>query len=202
MSKRQRFSLGAAVMTATIALGTAPAHAVAWSDTQQAPTGYFVPTDAQKYDDPPYWRHADQDWGWTHAAYGGSITTATLNISAFDVDFSSGEIDNIYVSDNGVLTLLGSLDGSNDTYSFTTFNLTSNFFDDIAAGLQVWVDIDSANGGWQLTLAKSTLAIDGAVLPPPDPGVPEPATWAMMLGGFGLVGSAMRRRQSRVSFAG
>ena len=25
--------------------------------------------------------------------------------------------------------------------------------------------------------------------------VPEPATWALMLGGFGLVGSAMRRRQ-------
>jgi len=29
-------------------------------------------------------------------------------------------------------------------------------------------------------------------------GVPEPAAWAMMLAGFGLVGSAMRRRESRV----
>ena len=27
------------------------------------------------------------------------------------------------------------------------------------------------------------------------PSVPEPATWAMMVGGFGLVGGAMRRRQ-------
>ena len=27
-------------------------------------------------------------------------------------------------------------------------------------------------------------------------GVPEPATWAMMIGGFGLVGGAMRRRRS------
>ncbi|MBT9472342.1 MAG: PEPxxWA-CTERM sorting domain-containing protein [Phenylobacterium sp.] len=26
--------------------------------------------------------------------------------------------------------------------------------------------------------------------------VPEPATWAMMIMGFGLVGSAMRRRQA------
>ena len=33
--------------------------------------------------------------------------------------------------------------------------------------------------------------------------VPEPATWAMMIGGFGFVGSAMRRRRARttVSFA-
>jgi hypothetical protein len=32
-------------------------------------------------------------------------------------------------------------------------------------------------------------------------GVPEPAAWAMMLAGFGLVGAAMRRRQPTVSFA-
>ena len=33
-------------------------------------------------------------------------------------------------------------------------------------------------------------------------GVPEPAAWAMMLAGFGLVGSAMRRRAKvAVAFA-
>ena len=31
--------------------------------------------------------------------------------------------------------------------------------------------------------------------------VPEPATWAMMIGGFGLAGAAMRRRAAKVSFA-
>jgi hypothetical protein len=35
----------------------------------------------------------------------------------------------------------------------------------------------------------------------PGGGVPEPAAWAMMLAGFGLVGGAMRRRQANVSFA-
>ena len=29
---------------------------------------------------------------------------------------------------------------------------------------------------------------------------PEPASWAMMIGGFGMVGAAMRRRRVRVSF--
>lgn len=30
---------------------------------------------------------------------------------------------------------------------------------------------------------------------PPAPGIPEPASWAMLIAGFGLVGSAMRRRR-------
>ncbi|MBN8832151.1 MAG: PEP-CTERM sorting domain-containing protein [Sphingomonadales bacterium] len=35
----------------------------------------------------------------------------------------------------------------------------------------------------------------------PANAVPEPATWAMMIGGFGLAGAAMRRRKTSVSFA-
>lgn len=31
--------------------------------------------------------------------------------------------------------------------------------------------------------------------------VPEPATWAMMMGGLGLVGAALRRRATKVQFA-
>jgi hypothetical protein len=31
--------------------------------------------------------------------------------------------------------------------------------------------------------------------------VPEPASWALMIAGFGLVGSAMRRRATKVSYA-
>lgn len=33
------------------------------------------------------------------------------------------------------------------------------------------------------------------------PAVPEPASWAMMIGGLAVVGSAMRRRKTEVSFA-
>ncbi len=33
--------------------------------------------------------------------------------------------------------------------------------------------------------------------PPPPPGVPEPATWALMLLGFGALGTALRRRPAR-----
>jgi hypothetical protein len=41
------------------------------------------------------------------------------------------------------------------------------------------------------------IIFDGAV----GGAVPEPATWAMMILGFGLVGTAMRRRKTAVSFA-
>jgi hypothetical protein len=33
------------------------------------------------------------------------------------------------------------------------------------------------------------------------PAVPEPATWAMMIGGFGLIGGALRQRGRKLAFA-
>jgi hypothetical protein len=41
------------------------------------------------------------------------------------------------------------------------------------------------------TIDDLTLGIDGL-----GPGIPEPGSWTMMLGGFGLVGGAMRRRRA------
>ncbi len=31
--------------------------------------------------------------------------------------------------------------------------------------------------------------------------VPEPASWALMIGGFGLIGSALRRRRTSLQLA-
>jgi hypothetical protein len=57
----------------------------------------------------------------------------------------------------------------------------------------------STVGPVTLTSASGTLqALPGGGFgyPAATPGVPEPATWAMMIGGLGLIGGAMRRRRS------
>ena len=180
---------------ALLAAALLAAPALAATDTVEAPSGFFVPTDALKYS-APYYRDGDQDWGWTHGAIAAGFTSASLNISAFDVDFASGEIDNIYAFDSGNWVLLGALTGNDGQWQYANaFSLGANFFDDIAAGLQVKIDIDSTNSGWVVTLGKSVLSTDGSILPPPLPGVPEPSTWAMLITGFGLVGAMARRRK-------
>lgn len=44
------------------------------------------------------------------------------------------------------------------------------------------------NTGYDADIGLDAVSITG--------GVPEPASWALMIGGFGLVGSAMRRRRA------
>lgn len=46
--------------------------------------------------------------------------------------------------------------------------------------------------------SDSTIAVSGIAT---TNAVPEPATWALMISGFGLVGSTMRRRRSHVALA-
>jgi hypothetical protein len=160
-------------------------------------TTYWIPTPAQKTDS-PYYRFAGGDWGWQHSAIGGTITSASLNISAFDVDAPS-EVDEIYAFNSGTsaFELLGSLIGSNDTFSYTTFNLGASWFDEIAVGLQVMMKIDEKNAGWAVSLAKSVISIDGGTLPDPNPGqqVPVPAAvWLFGSGLAGLMGMGMRKK--------
>jgi hypothetical protein len=62
---------------------------------------------------------------------------------------------------------------------------------DAIAGAQ-WEDTQGALGDVQFKADFSAGATAGA-------GVPEPAAWAMLIGGFGLAGGALRRRRARTA---
>jgi hypothetical protein len=165
-------------------------------------TEYFVKDDASKYIS-PYYRYDNGDWGWKHNALAGSgFTSIKLEVSAFDVDASQGEVDNILVFDGSIWQLIGSLAGSNDAWAFSTFDLTGYSWAEAQAnaGLQVFMDINAGSGNWAVTLGKSVLALDGGNQQcVPTPGfpcsntVPEPGSLALL--GLAIGGLALTKRR-------
>ena len=70
------------------------------------------------------------------------------------------------------------------------------------------LDAFTTNGLHGDEWGEATLTVSGipedigdAPIDPGAPGVPEPASWALMIGGLGLAGAALRRRTAAVRFA-
>src|SRR5690606_15499825 len=119
-------ALGMFVVGASATVVAAPVTDVKEYSNNTA-SEYFVDIDANKYNS-PYYREADQDWGWVHNAIAGTFTTIELNISAFDVDANCGyfgcEVDMISIWDGSSWVGVGSLRGATDIWDFTAFDLT------------------------------------------------------------------------------
>ena len=117
------------------------------------------------------------------AVFTGNFTLA----SASTVDFDLGSDDDSFIYIDGVL--FGQNPGIHGvtTVDFTTPTLSAGTHQ-----LKVFY-ADRQNTGAFLSLSLDAKS-SGIVITPP--AVPEPATWAMFIGGFGLIGGAMRRRQS------
>lgn len=128
-------------------------------------------------------------------------TPTSPKAGAFQVNFSAGV--------NVISFLIGSLDEYNSV--FLTFvggganqvlrggQITGNVDTDDGLGQQGRVTYDFGN----TKLASITFSSDRAAFEIDDivAAAPEPATWLMMILGFGLVGGALRRRRTAGSLA-
>ena len=109
-------------------------------------------------------------------------------------------IDNVNLGDNA------SLYNSNSSPANGGFDIEYDGFTDVLTASATGLDTSIAHT-LSIQIADTGDSIyDSAVFlaagtlgdkppEPPVPGIPEPATWMMMLAGFALVGTAMKRRR-------
>lgn len=103
----------------------------------------------------------------------------------------STDNDGVAILINGVNSGNGPTDFSQFSIGFAAFSITSGF----TAGVNT-IDFIVHNGGTDPNPTALRVEMTGSA----GAGVPEPASWAMMLAGFGGVGALMRARR-RVSAA-
>lgn len=124
----------------------------------------------------------------------GTLYTLTFGLSAEDYQGTSV----LAVLFNGVQAANYSQTSTGLQFQkpFTTLSL--NFLATSGSTTITFLEGVGSNGG----NGSNDPLIDGVSFDVAASGaVPEPATWALMIGGFGLVGAGMRRRTAAMSFA-
>ncbi|MFM9828693.1 MAG: PEPxxWA-CTERM sorting domain-containing protein [Sphingomonas sp.] len=129
-------------------------------------------------------------------------TFSTVAGSTYNVSFDFGAFG------GGQQTIFANLLGSDGLTQLGTFSATRGANPNLATTFGNYTLSFVANGATS-TIAFNvdpfTASVDGVLDNVSVTGaIPEPATWAMMIVGFGAVGGAMRTRRSKVSvrFAG
>ena len=122
-----------------------------------------------------------------------SATSATWNFTMYNYTRSADSTFDVLINGVtvGTYTLFGCPDycDSTDSFSFSqTFAPIAG--PEYTLSLVATSTVAGGDGSWNWFPGGSVTLSDGAV--------PEPASWAMMIAGFGLVGGAMRRRSAAV----
>lgn len=138
---------------------------------------------------------------WDHVW--SATSTGFTDINAIQLRMSAGGTSTWRITDlryNG--SLLDSTIGSGPTSTYQADTLTDAAFTNREIFLWDQVSGDfSLTGnlflGWRVSRpSNSTANLQIKLLDLPNEPVPEPASWAMLIAGFGLVGASMRRRRT------
>lgn len=136
-----------------------------------------------------------------NGSYGGELsqTIATTAGHSYRLSLSTAEQQGDDPTQQFFVLLTTSV---GNTYGFTIGSLTSTFtqtIQDFAPnGVSTTISITDASPAG--AGAGSNLALDAVSVVDTTAGaVPEPATWALLLTGFGAVGGAARRRRAAVA---
>jgi hypothetical protein len=128
------------------------------------------------------------------SAYNGALNSAFSVTQVFGAA-QSVNLASFFSAANANGSLTGVAPGTLlDSRTFTTGGFTSDNDVIATAGLFSTTAVYTINFG-EGANGRVNAGVDVTA------AVPEPATWAMMIMGFGLVGGVMRRRSTKVAFA-
>jgi fibro-slime domain-containing protein len=166
-----------------------PSAAAGANNPQVTATGTSVITGNSFSDDsfyPTNGAGGNDASGFQTAIFSGSFN---LN-SAQTIDFSLGADDDaLLFVDGHAAVILGGIHGETIADNDVSLSSGSHTFELFYADRQ------------QTGAALDFSIPNDVVVNPTGPGVPEPAAWALMVGGFGLAGAALRRRRTAAATA-
>jgi len=202
------------LVIAALALASAPADAASlniglsngsWAYTSYDTSGNVIANnlgscgvDCVTNNDVPFWTAS-----YTFSTVAGPYNLSLSNIAADDVAVLLSNSVPTFVA----VGIFGPGPGEfffNPTDPSTTVSFFDNGYNYTESGLTIaqsvtftWVINNNNQGiyGYYLTGGPSSLSFSGTLTQ----GVPEPASWAMLIAGFGLVGAAARRRRMIVA---
>jgi len=196
----------------TLAAATALATAVFGANAAQAAV-FTIDFDVTGIESHAEWFSPDNEVFFLDLAPGAHIIGLDydVNLTAFSPSWLS-ELQVVYTDTaltTGVVTTPGYLDSISGTASYTgssdlvALGLDFVIGDDGLLRLEFGEGFDDSSvdpdGVWNFGTLTFTYEADDV----PPPSVPEPASWAMMIGGLGLAGAFLRRsrRTMQVSFS-